>query len=36
MIKQLSLDQRMALVRTVCNVLAVIITAVYVFWMMTK
>jgi hypothetical protein len=32
----LSLDQKMALTRTVCNVLGVIISVVYVIWVMSK
>jgi len=32
----LNLDQKMALVRTACNILGVIISVVYVVWMMCK
>ncbi len=36
MIKSLSLDQKMALMRTVCNILGVIISVIYVVWVMMK
>jgi len=32
----LSLDQRMALTRTICNIVGVIISIVYVIWVMSK
>jgi heme/copper-type cytochrome/quinol oxidase subunit 4 len=32
----LNLDQKMALTRTICNIVGVIISIVYVIWVMSK